>query len=48
MRSGGDGAPFRSLDPEGERQALRKRASALEAELDRVRGRLDEMEKENP
>ena len=48
MRPGGDWAPFRGFDPEGERQALRNRASVLETELDRVRRRLDEIEKENP
>jgi predicted nucleic acid-binding Zn-ribbon protein len=48
MRSGGDEAPFRSFDPEGERRALRNQASALETELDSIRKRLDEIEKENP
>mgnify|MGYP002367751558 CR=1 FL=1 len=45
---GSDEAPFRGFDPERERQALRNEASALETELDRVRRRLDELEKENP
>ena len=48
MRFGGDNAPYQRPDPEMEKQVLRNQASALQTDLDFVRKRLGEIEKENP
>jgi hypothetical protein len=42
MRSGGDAAP----EPEMEKQSLKRQASILQAELERIKNRLGEIETE--
>jgi hypothetical protein len=52
MRYGGYGAPYgypapyQRPDPEMEKQALRNQADYLQSELDAIRRRLDEIERE--
>lgn len=44
MRVGGTGAANQQLEPEQEKQALKNQAEMLQAEMDRIKGRLDEIE----
>ena len=44
MRSGGYAAPYPDPDPSLEKSALKKKAEALQSELDIVRKRLSEIE----
>jgi prefoldin subunit 5 len=46
MRYGAATAPSDNADPEMEKQALRNQAEAIQGELDAIRKRLEEMEKE--
>jgi hypothetical protein len=46
MRFGAAAAPFTSVDPEMEKQALKNQAEAMQGELDAIRRRLEEVEKE--
>ena len=48
MRFGGDDASYRNPSPEAEKQVLKNQASHLQTELDSVRKRLGEIEKETP
>jgi hypothetical protein len=49
QRFGAYAAPVGDPDPEMERQALKNQANAIQGELDAIRRRLEEMEKEaNP
>lgn len=48
MRFGAFNAPFRAPDADSEKQALRQQADALQAELEAIRKRLDEIEKAAP
>jgi hypothetical protein len=47
MRFGSFGAPYRSPDPEVEKQALKNQADALHSELNLIKKRLDEIETGN-
>lgn len=42
------GAPIGDPDPESEKQALKNQADAMQGELDAIRKRLEEIEKEEP
>jgi prefoldin subunit 5 len=44
MRFGGYPSPYGNADPETEKQALGSQAEALQAELDLIKKRLDEIE----
>ncbi len=46
MRYGGYAAPVGDLEPEVEKQALRNQADAMQGELDSIRKRLEELEKD--
>ncbi|MCU0592129.1 MAG: DUF5320 domain-containing protein [Desulfobacterales bacterium] len=49
QRFGGYAAPVGDPDPEMEKQALKNQADAMQGELDAIRKRLEEMDKEkNP
>lgn len=43
IRFGGNTAPFHDLDPEMKRQVLKNQAEVLQAEMDNIKNRLDEM-----
>ncbi|MBN2345257.1 MAG: DUF5320 domain-containing protein [Candidatus Aminicenantes bacterium] len=42
----GAAAPFTAVDPEAEKQALKNQADAMQSELEAIRKRLEELEKE--
>ncbi|MCU0602962.1 MAG: DUF5320 domain-containing protein [Desulfobacterales bacterium] len=44
----GSAAPTGDLDPQEEKQMLKNQADAMQNELDSIRKRLEEMEKEQP
>ncbi len=46
MRFGGYAPPYRTPDPETEKQALRGQADAMQAELEAIKKRLAELEGE--
>ena len=46
MRFGGTAAPVANSDPEMEKQVLKKQADYLQSELDSIRKRLEEIDKE--
>ncbi len=48
MRYGSYAAPAGDLDPQEEKQTLKNQADAMQNELDSIRKRLEEMEKEQP